>query len=293
MIEFYILGDMGSGLKSQTDVVSGMLDDKIHLKDTFVCGLGDNIYENGCYSVNDVQFSTKFEKPYDKIPDSIKFYMCLGNHDYGYEENNGYFKQVDNSKHQVHYGIQSQEIGGKWYMPHNYYQVHKQDGDVSIDFFVMDSNFDVLSKQKQNEQYDDLKQWINSSRSDWKILIGHHTWKSVGDHGGENPDFENYLYRLFTEAPFDIYMCGHDHIKQVSEYKIQSKTVTLIVCGTGGALLHGRDLIDFNNKNIDDYDFLFLSTNLGFGNCQATKRKLTFTFKNEKNKLEFIYDLLK
>ena len=293
MIEFYMLGDMGSGLKSQTDVVSGMLDDEIHLKDTFVCGLGDNIYENGCSSVSDVQFSTKFEKPYGKIPDSIKFYMCLGNHDYGYEEGNGYFQQIDNSKHQVNYGIQSQKKGKKWYMPSNYYRFHKQDGDVSIDFFVMDSNFDVLSIKKQKTQYDDLKKWINSSKSDWKILIGHHTWKSVAEHGGENPDFENYLYQLFTEAPFDIYMCGHDHIKQVSEYKIKNKKVTLIICGTGGAILPERDLIDFDKKNIDDYDFIFLSTNLGFGNCQATKRKLTFTFKNEKNKLEFIYDLSK
>ena len=42
----------------------------------FVCGLGDNIYDNGCNSVDDKQFVDKFEKHYKHIPDSIKF-ICV------------------------------------------------------------------------------------------------------------------------------------------------------------------------------------------------------------------------
>ena len=120
MIEFYIFGDMCSGNQSQSSVVDGLLKDNIHLKNTFICGLGDNIYENGCYSLNDNQFITKFELPYGKIKDSIKFYMCLGNHDYGYHNH------TNNYIYQIQYGINSQKENKKWYMPHNYYQFNKK-----------------------------------------------------------------------------------------------------------------------------------------------------------------------
>ena len=53
------------------------------------------------------------------ISDSIKFYMCLGNHDYGYQN-------INNSIYQIQYGINSQKENKKWYMPHNYYQFHKK-----------------------------------------------------------------------------------------------------------------------------------------------------------------------
>ena len=35
----------------------------------------------GTTSINDTQFKTKFEDPYYNI--HKKFYLCLGNHDYG------------------------------------------------------------------------------------------------------------------------------------------------------------------------------------------------------------------
>ena len=64
MIQFYLLGDMGSGEVSQY-LVSRALKKHIGNKKTFVCGLGDNIYEEGCTGINDTQFITKFEKPYE------------------------------------------------------------------------------------------------------------------------------------------------------------------------------------------------------------------------------------
>ena len=69
MLQFYILGDMGSGEISQY-LVSNALQNHIKNKKTFVCGLGDNIYETGCTSINDEQFITKFEKPYENISDT-------------------------------------------------------------------------------------------------------------------------------------------------------------------------------------------------------------------------------
>ena len=111
MDHFILLGDMGTGMKDQITVAERIHEkiNEVNKKDIFVCGLGDNIYEGGVYSVNDNQFTTKFEKPYEKISDDVKFYMCLGNHDYG--DN---LDLTNNSQHQVDYGIQSQKEGKKW-----------------------------------------------------------------------------------------------------------------------------------------------------------------------------------
>ena len=83
MDHYILLGDMGSGTNDQIVVAENIHKkiNEINKKDIFVCGLGDNIYEDGVYSVNDNQFTTKFEKPYEKISDDVKFYMCLANHD--------------------------------------------------------------------------------------------------------------------------------------------------------------------------------------------------------------------
>ena len=50
MIEFIILGDMGSGEPSQYSVAKQMKK-KIKNNNMFICGLGDNIYECGVSSV--------------------------------------------------------------------------------------------------------------------------------------------------------------------------------------------------------------------------------------------------
>ena len=60
-MDFYLLGDMGSGYEEQF-IVSKALSETINKsKKQFICGLGDNIYDKGCSSVNDKQFYDKFE----------------------------------------------------------------------------------------------------------------------------------------------------------------------------------------------------------------------------------------
>ena len=78
-----IIGDYGTSDKYQKLVADSMVDLIKENNIKFICGLGDNIYPAGCYKPDDPQFIEKFEKPYKKIPNKIKFYMCLGNHDYG------------------------------------------------------------------------------------------------------------------------------------------------------------------------------------------------------------------
>ena len=284
MLDFYILGDMGSGEKSQR-LVSHALQNHIGKKNTFVCGLGDNIYEEGCTSINDKQFIEKFEIPYENISDEIKFYMCLGNHDYGQSS-----KGKGNSIYQIKYGKRSEKQGKKWVMPHNYYTFSKTRGGVTVDFFVIDTNVFNLTKKEINKQIKDISQKINESKANWKIVYGHHTWRSVAGHGNADDELEDFLTELFQKSPFDVYMCGHDHNKQIIRMDIDKKDLFLIVCGTGGKVYD--DHIDITSLDSQS-ELEFLSNNLGYGYLKAFQKKLEIIFLDENNVEELKYTIKK
>jgi len=272
-MRFYFLGDMGTGLHEQY-LVSDALSSHIQMnkKPVFVCGLGDNIYERGCQSIDDKKFLTHFENPYSKIPDSIPFYMCIGNHDYGNCDQGYQFIQ-----HQINYS----NLSKKWKLPSNYYKFQKKNHGITIDFFVIDTNLEFQPEQDIQKQLKQFIQWIQSSMADWKIVIGHHTWRSVAGHGNAEPELETFLTTLFTKAPFDVYMCGHDHTKQLIQTKINKKDITMIVCGTGGKPYN------YGNNYQNTPDLIFSSHNLGYGLCDARKNYLLFEFKDSQNHTEF------
>ena len=108
MVYFIITSDTGSGNNDQYKVSKSMeqLCNLYNINSVML--LGDNIYESGCVDVNDKQFKTKFEDPYSNMKDAVKFYMTLGNHDYGFNDDMDCF---GNSRSQIEYGIQSQKKG--------------------------------------------------------------------------------------------------------------------------------------------------------------------------------------
>ena len=279
MIEFYILGDMGSGERSQYTVSNALKEHMGNKSSTFVCGLGDNIYEDGCTSINDEQFITKFEKPYSNIPDKIKFYMCIGNHDYG-----RYSCGKGNSIYQIKYGKRSKKQGKKWIMPNNYYSFRKRSKGVIVDFFVLDTNSFNLNEKGMKEQQKEMSQKINQSNAHWKIVYGHHPWRSIAGHGNAEEELERFFKDLYSESPFDLYMCGHDHNKQYIRMNILNKELPLIVCGTGGKVYEDMNFLDCLDENSS---LEFISNNLGFAFIRAYKTKLDITFLNDKNIKEY------
>tara|TARA_Y100000590_G_scaffold351997_1_gene404398 strand:+ start:3914 stop:4777 length:864 start_codon:yes stop_codon:yes gene_type:complete len=286
MICFYILGDMGSGEIYQLQVAIAMNEHikKNKKKKVFICGLGDNIYEEGCRSINDKQFINKFEIPYKMIPNNIKFYMSIGNHDYGTSYGKG------NSLSQIRYGRRSEKENGKWILPSNYYDYQKKDKGNIVHFFVIDTNMDNLSDKEKKKQLRDMKRKIDKSNADWKIVYGHHTWKSVGGHGNANEELNNFLETLYHKTPFDLYMCGHEHNKQLINMKIDESILPLVVCGTGGKMY--SEYINYENLNKTD-QLEFLSNNLGYAFVQTSKRIMELYFFDENNNQEFYYKIKK
>jgi len=278
---FLILGDMGSGTKVQYKVANSMIHLLKKYPIKFVCGLGDNIYEDGCSSVDDKKFQTHFEDPYKGISNKIKFYMCLGNHDYGLSYNPLSSKFLkNNSPVQVQYGVLSQKEGKKWYLPSKYYTFSKG----NIDFFVLDTNIDVLSQQEIETQRRFMKQTIKQSSKKWRILYGHHTWVSPGGHGNADKHLDEFLTDLCSDKRIHMYMCGHDHLKASITKQINGKPTHLIICGTGGKKYHKEfQLQDVVNAHSE---LEFYSPNLGVAHIKSSKNNLQITFYTDDNEIE-------
>ena len=282
MITFCILGDMGSGFVSQHKVSESLIKNIKKNEVKFVCGLGDNIYPAGCYDKDDKQFKVKFENPYKKIPNKIKFYMCLGNHDYG-----NYMDRLfrDCSQNQIEYGSQSQKKGKKWCLPGHYYTFTKEQGNTTIDFFVIDTNLDLMSESLKDEQMKNMIKEIKESKSTWKILYGHHTFISIAGHGNAEPKLDRYLRKLFG-AGIDIYFNGHDHTKQIIETKIGKRVIPVVTCGTGGKVYD--DELNYDNIK-KGTKLVWHAETLGFGTVFCTKSKLRLEMYDDENKLEKSY----
>ena len=78
-------------------------------------------------------------------------------------------------------------------MPSKYY--HYTRGPC--DFFMIDTNFDVLNESSIQKQLHEVTKMIQQSKNPWKILCGHHTFRSVGGHGNADKRFEQFMEDLF------------------------------------------------------------------------------------------------
>ena len=246
MVNCLIIGDMGKGTEDQHSVARSMVKLRNKYNTKFVLGLGDNIYPNGCVSVDDPLFQTNFENPYSILPND-RWYMCLGNHDYGYQEVPTGLK--DNSKSQVEYTKHSK----KWYMPTKYYSFVKG----PVEFFYVDSNTDRLSESAIQRQLNIMKSKLDKSNKKFKIVVGHHTWRSIAGHENAEPRYETFLNDLFRDTKPDMYLCGHDHCKTLI---VKDDGITLGIIGTGG---ESYDEHNVNMNTMHDCRLDYFSPSLG------------------------------
>ena len=258
--ECILVGDTGTGKADQYSVAKSM-EKLIRRKDTDIARVmivGDNIYPNGCYGVKDPQFYDKFQKPYENI--HLPFYLCLGNHDYSQTVS-------DNSQSQIDYS----KISKKWNMPSKWYMKSFD----NCDFFFLDTNMDRLNPTEIDDQLKDTVRWIQGSKNRWKILCGHHTWRSVGGHGNaksDMPRFEQFMKDLLSQVRIDLYVCGHDHCKNIIE--VGRDKIPTLVFGTGGKK-YDEHLYFPENMDEDGSKLKFFSPELGVCHFKATKDSIT------------------
>ena len=264
MTHLLITGDTGTGNSSQKQVAHIMKSKLRNTPTKEACILlGDNIYEVGATHVKDKQFKEKFEDIYRSL--KVPFYLLLGNHDWG----NSIFPdgremvQVEYTKHST-----------KWNMPSRYY--HKVIGDCDV--FFLDTNFEWMDESSIREQFNVMMDLIKTSQKRWKILCGHHTWRSVGGHGNAEKRLESFLRDLVTGCGQNIhlYMCGHDHCKGVIRLTLPKQTLHCVVIGTGGKS-YDPDLFYPDNLG-QDSELVFHSPHLGFCDLKSSSKHLHLTF---------------
>ncbi|HTY58406.1 MAG TPA: tartrate-resistant acid phosphatase type 5 family protein, partial [Bacteroidota bacterium] len=209
-LQFIAVGDFGTGGDEQREVGESMAAKAKSDSISFVLALGDNFYETGVRSVTDPAWQNGFEKMYDERSLQVPFYAVLGNHDY-----------VDNPQAQVDYT----NLSTRWRMPDRYYTfVSPIDDTTAVQFFCLDTNplTDLSLKEARTlsdtslagRQIAWLDRELARSTARWKIVLGHHTVYSNGEHGS-NEELRTLLEPLFIKYRVDVYLCGHDHHQEL------------------------------------------------------------------------------
>jgi hypothetical protein len=161
-----------------------------------------------------------------------------------------------------------------------------------VEFFGLDTNeqmFDRAATQKSN-----MNQWIASSRSKWKIALGHHPYLSNGPHGNAGsydkvpfvPIANGANVKKFMDdvvcGKVDVYFSGHDHNRQYMQGKCGG-TTELIVSGAGAKVtaLEGSNAVHFQ------------AATLGFVYVTVDDTTFTAEFIDANGRSEFVRTLRK
>jgi predicted phosphodiesterase len=175
-VRFAIIGDSGTGTRSQYDVGRQMGIARTVFPFEFVIMLGDNIYG----SERPQDFVLKFEKPYEVLlKDKVPFYAALGNHD---DPTQRYYKPFN--------------MGGE-----RFYTFKK--GDAR--FFVLDSNY------MDQPQLKWLDAELSKANDRWKVAYFHHPLYSSGARHGSEVDLRTQVEPMFLKYGVDIVFSGHEH----------------------------------------------------------------------------------
>jgi hypothetical protein len=201
--KFGVLGDFGTGSRSQHQLAEQMATLQGRFKYELVVLVGDNLY--GAERPQD--FRTKFERPYKPLLDAgVKFYASLGNHD---------------AREQRFYKLFNME--GKLYYAFN------PKADVRL--------FALESTDPTPEQVKWLETELKASSSNWKIVFFHQPLYSSGDRHGSDLRLRDVLEPLFLKYNVSVVLTGHDHFYE--RVKPQ-KGIAYFVVGSGGQLRAGN-----------------------------------------------------
>ena len=176
-LHFAVIGDTGTGTKSQYEVGRTLLQFRAKFPFQFVLMLGDNIYGNE----EAKDFEKKFELPYKTLLDAgVKFYATLGNHD---DPNQRFYKLFN--------------MTGE-----RFYSFRPKAG---VRFFALDSNY------MDKAQLEWLNKELGSSGSEWKICFFHHPLYSSGEKHGPAVELRKILEPIFLQHDVSVVFAGHEH----------------------------------------------------------------------------------
>jgi len=266
-IRFAVIGDWGWwGQADQMKVAAAMEKVGAECEYDFIVSTGDNFYDSGVDSVQDVLWNMSYEYVYSTPHLQCPWYVVLGNHDYR-----------GSPAAEIAYSA----ISSRWKLPSKYYKEQFVFGNgETLDMFFMDSNpyqKDLLSAGNSYPELNALDTvyqngWIESglqnSTATWKLVIGHHPLYTCGVRKNQ-PQYMRKFEGLFNETQVDAYFCGHEHDLQVHK---PNGSVTYFVSGGGGNKRAIQAPFEFTH---------FAKSSLGFMVVEIMNGTMTVTSYNE------------
>jgi 3',5'-cyclic AMP phosphodiesterase CpdA len=196
-VKFAVLGDFGTGDRSEHQVAAQMAAFRGRFPFDFVITTGDNIIGG---QDRPADFAEKFERPFQTLlAAGVPFYATLGNHD---------------------------KASNRSYAPWNmqgrrYYTFAVK----NVRFFALDSN------RPDRAEFAWIDEVLGRANDDWKICYFHHPLYSDGVKHGPALELRVLLEPILVRHGVDVVFSGHDH---VYERLTPQAGITYFVTGAGG-----------------------------------------------------------
>lgn len=184
--------------------------------------LGDNLYDRGMVGPGDPRLGHALA---GLQAANVPWYMVHGNHDYAHG------RDVQRAEWARDWAARTEgfEHPAPWYRM----------SAGPADFFALDTTWTFWRGDRAQTAW--LREGLDGSGARWKVVFGHHPYRSDGPHGNAgayegwvNLPFAsgNALRDLFERGlcpAADLYLAGHDHNLQL----LERCDVTLVVSGSG------------------------------------------------------------
>ncbi|KAH7296613.1 hypothetical protein KP509_26G030500 [Ceratopteris richardii] len=296
-LSFLVMGDWGrKGFYNQSMVAAQMGRVGEELGTQFVISTGDNFYDSGLTSVDDSAFSSSFTNVYTAPSLQTTWYTVLGNHDY-----------LGDALAQLSDELVRRD--SRWFCRRSF-QLNYTLCDMSnagtcnatVDMFFFDTTPFIDEYWSPNEtrtfdwrglaprpeqlqsQLDELAEGLSASTATWKIVIGHHTIRSIGHHG-DSTELIQKLLPLLEKYDVDVYINGHDH--NLQHIKREDCPIHFFTSGAGSKAYSGL------NPYTDEQGVKFAHDGQGFLAVTMKAGFMSFTFFDVLGDIIYSYTLQK
>jgi len=231
-LRYFVLGDWGSIYNTDQDYADSQKAVALQMaasariyKPSFIISVGDNFYDYGVNSTEDLYWKDDFEDVYSDPLLQVPWYITLGNHDY-----------MGRVEAQLQYSNKSP----RWKLPdRNYTLVVNIDGTTKVTFIFLDTSPFVHSYytdpetpeqyvQLSSQHYLDQLKWFHGELkkaaavpNNWIVPVGHHNY--------DVKDIELILVPFFEQYEVPVYIAGHTHALQY----YRNNNVDYLVSGAG------------------------------------------------------------
>ncbi|KAK1288442.1 Purple acid phosphatase 17 [Acorus calamus] len=266
-----VIGDWGrTGSYNQTDVAfqMGRIGEKLDID--FIISTGDNFYENGLKGIHDKGFDDSFSSIYTAKSLQKQWYSVLGNHDYRGDviaQLSPVLRQIDSKWLCMRSFILDAEIVEFFFVDTTPFVMHywRNPGHSTYDWRDVAPRDTYIANVMK-----DLESALKESTARWRIVVGHHTIRSVSIHG-DTSELDQLLLPILRANNVDLYINGHDHcLQHIGDIDSPIQFLT-----SGGGSKAWRGVF---NSNRDGLQFFY--DGQGFMSLQLTQSSVEVVFYN-------------